>query len=119
MAHGGGYIPHYYGRLDRNVTAHPHSAANISGKPSAYLRSLYYDTCLYEPAMLEALVARVGAERIVMGSDFPVGEPDPVGFVQRCAALSGEAIDGVLGATLAGLLGLRASADGLGVERAG
>ena len=53
-------------------------------KPSEYLRNLHDDTCLYEPAMLEALAARVGPDRIVMGSDYPVGDTDPVGFVIRC-----------------------------------
>jgi aminocarboxymuconate-semialdehyde decarboxylase len=118
MAHGGGYLPHYYGRLDRNVKAHPHSAVNISRNPSEYPRSLYYDTCLYEPAMLEALVARVGADRIVMGSDFPVGDPDPVRFVERCSALGGPAVGAVLGGTLGDLLGLAAAPGTLGVRRA-
>jgi aminocarboxymuconate-semialdehyde decarboxylase len=119
MAHGGGYLPHYYGRLDRNVKAHPQSAVNISRNPSEYLRGLYYDTCLYEPAMLEALVARVGADRIVMGSDFPVGDPDPVGFVERCSALGGSAVGAVLGGTLGDLLGLAAAPGTLGVRRSG
>ena len=30
------------------------------------------------------LLERVGADRLVMGSDYPVGEKDPVGFVERC-----------------------------------
>jgi aminocarboxymuconate-semialdehyde decarboxylase len=115
VAHGGGYLPHYFGRLDRNVKAHPHSAVNITRRPSEYLRDLHYDTCLYEPAMLEALVARVGADRLVMGSDWPVGETDPVGFVTRCSALDRADVDMVLGGTLAGLLGLTTVADGLGV----
>lgn len=115
MAHGGGYLPHYYGRLDRNVRAHPPSAVNISRPPSAYLRDLYYDTCLYEPAMLDALVARVGADRVVMGSDYPVGDPDPVGFVERCPALGPDEIAAVLGGTVATLLGLTARAGELGV----
>src|SRR5262249_49453027 len=34
MAHGGGYLPHYFGRLDRNVTNMPASTKNISRKPS-------------------------------------------------------------------------------------
>jgi len=63
---------------------HPASAVDISQPLSAYLRMLHYDTCLYEPAMLDALVDRVGAYQIVMGADYPVGEPDPVGFVRRC-----------------------------------
>ncbi|MBV9047551.1 MAG: amidohydrolase family protein [Solirubrobacterales bacterium] len=115
MAHGGGYLPHYYGRLDRNVRAHPHSAVNLSRPPSAYLRDLYYDTCLYEPAMLDALVARVGAERLVMGSDYPVGDPDPVGFVERSVSLDSEQLAAVLGGTLANLLELTATPTGLGV----
>jgi aminocarboxymuconate-semialdehyde decarboxylase len=115
VAHGGGYLPHYFGRLDRNVKAHPHSAANISRRPSEYLRDLHYDTCLYEPAMLEALVARVGADRLVMGSDFPVGDTDPVGFVSRCAALSPADVELIVGGTIAGLLGLRSVGEGLGV----
>lgn len=115
MAHGGGYLPHYYGRLDRNVRAHPQSAANISRRPSEYLRNLFYDTCLYEPAMLEALVARVGADRIVIGSDYPVGDPDPVGFVQRCPSLGPEATEAVLGGTVAQLLHLTAATGRLGV----
>ena len=38
MAHGGGYLPHYFGRLDRNVTNMPESTRNIGRKPSDYLR---------------------------------------------------------------------------------
>jgi aminocarboxymuconate-semialdehyde decarboxylase len=115
VAHGGGYLPHYFGRLDRNVKAHPHSAVNISRRPSEYLRDLHYDTCLYEPAMLEALVARVGADRLVMGSDWPVGDTDPVGFVERCRVLGAADVEMVVGGTLAGLLGLTTVDDGLGV----
>jgi aminocarboxymuconate-semialdehyde decarboxylase len=115
IAHGGGYLPHYFGRLDRNVKAHPHSAVNISRRPSEYLRDLHYDTCLYEPAMLAALVARVGADRLVMGSDYPVGETDPVGFVSRCPSLTPADVERIVGGTLAGLLGLRAVDEGLGV----
>jgi aminocarboxymuconate-semialdehyde decarboxylase len=106
VSHGGGYLPHYFGRLDRNVQNMPDSARNISRRPSEYLSQLYYDTCLYEPAMLAALVDRVGAERIVMGSDYPVGEADPIGFVERCDALSDADRAAVLGATAARLLEL-------------
>ncbi|MET9871839.1 amidohydrolase family protein, partial [Streptomyces sp. NPDC006386] len=84
VSHGGGYLPHYCGRLDRNVHNMPHSARNITRLPSEYLRDLYYDTCVYDPEVLAALVGRVGANRIVLGSDYPVGDPDPVGFIERC-----------------------------------
>lgn len=65
--------------------------------------------------MLEALVARVGANRIVMGSDYPVGETDPMGFVERCPSLGPADVELVLGGTLAGLLGLATVSEGLGV----
>jgi aminocarboxymuconate-semialdehyde decarboxylase len=106
VSHGGGYLPHYYGRLDRNVQNMPDSARNISKRPSEYLSQLYYDTCLYDPATLAALIDRVGPERIVMGSDYPVGEADPIGFVKRCDRLSESERSGVLGANAERLLGL-------------
>ena len=87
MAHGGGYFPHYMGRLDRNVTNVPGSTRNITGKPSDYLRRFYYDTCVYEPAVLHGLIARVGAERLVMGSDYPVNMADPVAFLKDAGEL--------------------------------
>jgi aminocarboxymuconate-semialdehyde decarboxylase len=87
IAHGGGYFPHNMGRLDRNVKNAPNSMKNISRKPSQYLRNIYYDTCLYDPAVLGALVKIVGPDRLLLGSDWPVGEPDPVGFVSRCPDL--------------------------------
>ena len=83
VAHGGGYFPHYPGRLDRNV-AKPDTMRNIHGKPSDYLRRVMYDSCVYDTQTMAALVRRVGADRIVLGSDYPFGEEkDILGFVKR------------------------------------
>ncbi len=38
--------------------------------------------------MLEALVKRVGVDRIVFGTDYPVGERDPFATLKECAILS-------------------------------
>ena len=83
MAHGGGYLPHYYGRHDRNVANRPETARNISKLPSEYLPLFYYDTCVYVPHVLEELVDLVGTDHVVMGSDYPMGEADPRAFVKR------------------------------------
>jgi aminocarboxymuconate-semialdehyde decarboxylase len=106
VSHGGGYLPHYYGRLDRNVHNMPDSTVHISRPPSAYLRRLYYDTCVYEPSVLSALVRQVGAGQLLMGSDWPVGEADPIGFVRSCPELDESAQRAVLGGTATALLGL-------------
>jgi aminocarboxymuconate-semialdehyde decarboxylase len=106
ISHGGGYLPHYCGRLDRNVHNMPHSARNIARRPSEYLRDLYYDSCVYDPEVLRALVGRVGADRVVLGSDYPVGDPDPVGFVERCPGLSPDQVTAIKSSTGARLLEL-------------
>ena len=87
IAHGGGYFPHNMGRLDRNVKNAPQSTKNITRKPSEYLKNVYYDTCLYEPTVLSALIKIVGPEHLVLGSDWPIGETDPIGFVNRCQGI--------------------------------
>ena len=104
ISHGGGYLPHYFGRLDRNVTNMPESVRNISRRPSEYLRCFHYDSCVYDASILRALVARVGADRVLLGSDYPVGDDDHVGFV-RSAGLAAEEAEAIVSVNAAALLG--------------
>jgi aminocarboxymuconate-semialdehyde decarboxylase len=84
IAHGGGYFPHYMGRMDRNHANRPDTVKNTGGrKPSEFLRAFHYDTCVYDPQVLKVLLERVGADRLVMGSDYPVGEKDPLRFIKE------------------------------------
>jgi aminocarboxymuconate-semialdehyde decarboxylase len=106
ISHGGGNFPHKIGRMDRNVTDFPDSINNITRKPSEYLRSFYYDTCLYDPTVLSALVRCVGADRQVMGSDYPIGESYPIGFIENCAGISKMEAAMITSETPARLLGL-------------
>jgi len=111
MAHGGGYFPHYLGRMDRNTANRPDTVKNTGGRPpSDFLRSFYYDTCVYDPQVLRALKERVGADRLVMGSDHPVGEKDPIGFVERCPGMTDADLALIAGGNAARLLGLAAPA---------
>jgi aminocarboxymuconate-semialdehyde decarboxylase len=109
MAHGGGYFPHYMGRLDRNTGNRPATVKNTGGKkPSEFLRSFYYDTCVYDPLVTQTLATRIGTDRLIMGSDYPVGETDPVGFLRNCG-LAGAELAAVAGGNAAALLGLPAT----------
>jgi aminocarboxymuconate-semialdehyde decarboxylase len=83
MAHGGGYMPHYMGRLDRNVTDKPLTTKNLSKKPSDYLTDFFYDSCVYDSRTLELLVERVGIDRVVLGGDYPAALQDPIDFLEN------------------------------------
>jgi aminocarboxymuconate-semialdehyde decarboxylase len=106
MAHGGGYLPHYIGRLDRNYENSAASRVNMKRKPSEYLRDFYYDTCVYGPDVLEALIRRVGVDRIVFGTDYPVGERDPFATIKGCSVLNEADRTMITRTTPAKLLGL-------------
>ena len=106
VVHGGGYLPHYTRRLDRNYTMHPMSAQNIKKIPTEYLRCLYYDSCVYGNDVLEALIRRVGTDRIVFGTDYPFGEDDPVGNLGKAEGMSPEDHRKIVSETAARLLGI-------------
>jgi aminocarboxymuconate-semialdehyde decarboxylase len=99
LTHGGGFLPYQIGRLDRGYAGKPDvTAVNIDAPPSTFLRRFYYDTVVHSPEALRFLVETVGADRVVLGSDypFPMGDPEPVGTVLKSALDE---------ATTAGLLG--------------
>ena len=106
IAHGGGFLPYYAGRVDRNYRNRPDQTPNIKHEPSVYMKRLFYDTCVYNPDMLEFLAAKVGADRIVIGGDYPVGEDNPAAFVKK-AKLSSKEKRMILGENAARILGIR------------
>ena len=67
------------------------------------MRRFHYDTCVYDPQVLQVLIDRVGVDRLVMGSDYPVGEADPVAWLQE-AGLQGDDLAAVAGGNAAALL---------------
>ena len=104
--HGGGYLPLYADRMDHAFEHRPEVRPNISRRPSEYLLELYFDSVVFGRG-LRALIERVGAEHVVMGSDYPydMGDVDPVRRVERLG-LPPAAHRLVVGGTAARLLGL-------------
>jgi len=89
--HGGGFVPYQLGRMQRGFDAVPHlSAKHISTAPTELARRLYYDTVLHDPRALAFLVERVGADRVLMGTDYPfeMGDHDPVATVEGIPGLT-------------------------------
>jgi aminocarboxymuconate-semialdehyde decarboxylase len=106
IAHGGGYLPGYIGRMDHAFRAREDCRQYIRREPSTYLRQLYFDTLVFDRLQLNHLVEAYGAGHLMMGTDYPfdMSEPDPVGFH---AGLSEGDREKILGGTAARLLGLQ------------
>ena len=105
FVHGGGYITAMIGRLDHAYAVR----ADVSGSsrpPGEYLRRVWFDSLTHDPSGLAALIARVGADRVLLGSDYPadMGAADPVAAV-AAAGLPDADRDAVLGLSAARLLG--------------
>ena len=108
ICHGGGYVPSYVGRLDHAWEHRPELRALIGQPPSSYLPRLYYDTCVFRPDLIENLVKLAGADRVLMGSDYPfdMGDPDPLGLVEACRGLSSGQRTAITGGNARALFGL-------------
>ncbi|MCX4238715.1 MULTISPECIES: amidohydrolase family protein [Streptomyces] len=104
-AHGGGYLPTHIGRSDHAWSTRSDAGAGCAHPPSSYLRRLYFDSLVHDPYVLRELVRAAGADRVLLGSDFPfdMGTEDPVGMV-RAARLSEADFDAVRGGNAAALL---------------
>ena len=81
--HGAGYLGGYSGRIDHAWGARPDCHANLPDPPTAYLKKVYVDSVVFTPHQLKALVDVFGADRVLMGTDYPfdMGEYDPIGHV--------------------------------------
>jgi aminocarboxymuconate-semialdehyde decarboxylase len=107
LPHAGGFLPYQIERFRHAADFRPEPRAKgFTEDPLDVLRRLYYDTVTFSPMTLRYLVDLVGADRLLLGSDFPfeMGDVDPVGTVR--AAIAPEHQDKVLGGTLARLIGL-------------
>ncbi len=71
VAHLGGAIPYLMERLDNGFRDFAECRAKIDELPSVYLKRLFYDTVTFSPHTLRMARGLVGADHMVMGSDYP------------------------------------------------
>jgi aminocarboxymuconate-semialdehyde decarboxylase len=76
LAHGGGALPWVLGRLDRGFDVRPECRGSAAA-PSRQARRFLYDTVVFSPQVLRALVEWVGPARVVLGTDAPFDMSDP------------------------------------------
>lgn len=113
FAHGGGSFAFLLGRLENAWHRRDIVRGASTQPPSAYLDRFAVDAAVFDHRALRLLVDVMGAERVLLGSDypFPLGE-EHVGELVRTSDLDSEAKALILGSNAAAFLGLGGSVAG-------
>ncbi|HLI27731.1 MAG TPA: amidohydrolase family protein [Chloroflexota bacterium] len=112
VPHLGGTLPFLLQRLDDQATRMRQTGEatyHMEGLPSEHLRRFWYDTVNSTPAALRCTCAVFGADRVLLGTDFPylagAAFARAVRYVAE-AGLSAEETAAIYGGTAQRLLGL-------------
>ncbi|MGH8959661.1 MAG: amidohydrolase family protein, partial [Jatrophihabitantaceae bacterium] len=108
FAHGGGSFAFWIGRMD-NAWRGRHDVIGASEhEPSHYLGRFYVDSVVFDERALRLLVDTIGAERVVVGSDYPypLGERPAAGLVRHAGFLDEAARRQILHGNAETFLGL-------------
>lgn len=109
FAHGGGSFAFLLGRLENAWHHHPVARGECEHPPSFYLNRFSVDSAVFDQRTLSFLVQTMGADRVMLGSDypFPLGE-ERVGSLIRKSDLAQCAKSALLGSNATRFLGLPA-----------
>ena len=91
LPHGGGALPILIGRVDHGYRVRAEvKKMNLPKPPSEYLSRFTYDTIVHSKPIMEFLVQQVGAERVMVGSDycFDMGYDRPLQFLEQISLSS-------------------------------
>jgi aminocarboxymuconate-semialdehyde decarboxylase len=108
LPHAGGAMPYLVGRLTHGQRVRPETK-NVARKPfAAYLRRFTYDTISHAPESMRYLIDLVGADRVMLGSDycFDMGPARPREIVDTQLRLSAADRARILSGNARRLLGL-------------
>jgi len=116
LGHAGGYVAFGIARMDKgwragalpNQPEFDDARSYIERAPSQYLRSFYYDCCTHSEATLRFLLDTVGADRVVLGTDWPcpMDLDDAVPWIRSLESLTADEKEAILSKTATELLGL-------------
>jgi len=105
--HGGGYLAAYSGRIDHAWGARSDCRGTLPKPPTSYLKKVYFDAVVFTPHQLKYLVQVFGADKILMGTDYPydMAESDPLAHLVS-AELDSASIAAIAGGNVQRLLKL-------------
>ena len=107
FAHGGGSFAFLLGRLENAWQHHPVAHGVCELPPRQYLNRFYVDSAVFDQRALRLLIETMGAERVLLGSDypFPLGEHG-IGSLIRSSRVNDETKSRLLGGNALSYLGL-------------
>lgn len=114
FAHGGGSFAFWLGRFENAWHGRPDLIATSAQPPSAYLGRFYVDSVVFDQRALRLLIDTVGADRVMLGSDYPypLGEAVPGNLIRTATNLSDAEREALLSGNAATFLGTTASITG-------
>ncbi|BCB83055.1 amidohydrolase family protein [Phytohabitans suffuscus] len=107
LAHGGGYVAAAVGRLEHTYRVRKEVEKSPEHSPGALYRRFLYDTLTHDERTLRHLVDFVGADRVVIGTDYPadMGMAEVSGQIGASSAFTEEEKAAILGGNLQAILG--------------
>ncbi|GII97448.1 amidohydrolase family protein [Sinosporangium siamense] len=99
FCHGGGSFAYLLGRADNAWHNRDLVRADSPRPPSEYVSRFYVDSAVFDPRALRLLIDVMGADRVMLGTDypFPLGELEPGSAVRACPGLSDADTERILG----------------------
>ena len=109
LPHAGGFLAHYWARMDHAHRARPDCRTVIKKPPSSYLKKMYFDTIAFDARMLRQMVDQYGADHVLLGTDYPydMAETDPLGLIAKVPRLARAERELIEGGNAARLLKIR------------
>ena len=109
LPHAGGFLAHYWARMDHAHRARPDCRTVIKKAPSSYLRKFYFDTITFDTQMLRHMIDKYGPGQVLLGTDYPfdMGEEDPVGLIKGVPGLKSDEQQQIMGGNAARLLKIK------------
>jgi aminocarboxymuconate-semialdehyde decarboxylase len=109
FAHGGGAFPGTIGRIEQGFLTRPDlCAVENRVNPRDYVKRIYVDSLVHDPAVFELLLELFGPEHIALGSDypFPLGEREPGKLIESMTELDAKSKERIFSGTAKEWLGL-------------
>ncbi|HEV2038620.1 MAG TPA: amidohydrolase family protein [Casimicrobiaceae bacterium] len=109
LPHAGGYLAHYWARMDHGYRARPDCRTVIKRPPSSYLAKMYFDSITFDLGMLRHMIDRFGPGHVLLGTDYPydMGEENPLALIGSVRGLKRAEKDLIEGGNAARLLKIK------------